>query len=56
MIHRRLPGYQFTESNEEMFQPQVGADALVEGVFVKDHAGRSEAGGGVDDSPKRLDI
>ena len=38
VVHRRFASQQLAESDKQMFQPQIGANALVKGVFVKDHA------------------
>ena len=35
----------FAQPPEQQFQPQIGANAFVEGVFVKNHAARFRVGG-----------
>ena len=36
---------EFAQPPEQQFQPQIGANAFVEGVFVKNHAARFRVGG-----------
>ena len=38
VVERVVARDQFAEAAEQVFQPQVGADAFVERVFVEDHA------------------
>lgn len=38
VVQRVRAGNQLAQAPEELFQPQVGSEALVEGVFVKNHA------------------
>jgi hypothetical protein len=37
VIERVWPLHQFGQALQQVFEPQVGADALVEGVFVQYH-------------------
>ena len=39
MIERLGTWNQFPQPAEQLLKPQVGSEALVKGVFVKDHAG-----------------
>jgi hypothetical protein len=39
MVEWMLARNQLTKSAKQLLQPQIGPEALVKGVFVKDHAG-----------------
>jgi hypothetical protein len=39
-------GNQLAQAQEQLFEPQIGSQAFVEGVFVKDHAAGFLVGAG----------
>jgi hypothetical protein len=39
VVQRMVARQKLIQALEQMFQPQVGADAFVERVFVQDHSG-----------------